>query len=594
MLSNTVYLVLAGALLAWVLSLLPFRNGRRWLSASLPAAAFFLLLLGTAEAAFRVGQSHGGTGAGASAVVHTCSMHPQVRQEGPGLCPICHMELVPLTAVAADAGPGVTIDPVVVQNMGVRVQPVARGPLVRSVRAFGALRQAQPRQRDIALKFDGFVERLFADTEGMVLAQGAPLFAVYAPELVVAQEELIAARRSGDAELLAAARQKLLLWDLPEERVDELAQRDAAERTLVWSAPVGGTLLRRDVVEGAPAPKNQVLLRLVDLSVLWLDAQVPEAQLGAVQLGQDAVATFPAMPGLELAGKVVFVAPMLDEATRTATVRVELANPDGRLKPGMFARLQLRSTLAEDVVLVPQEAVLDTGLRKVAWLLVGKGRFESRELALGPVGDGGVVQVLKGLQPGEHVVLSGQFLIDAESRMREGTRKLQDEGLTEGGDVPPPAPLDLPAELQQQADALLAANVRVSAAFAADKHDAEAWSAMTTAATALATAADVELQHRAGELAAQLQRATGDVPALRLAYKQISIAAVRVFELARPRGAAGTSLYVHHCPMVEADWVQLDDKTQNPYDTSMLQCGEVRRTLPLRAPQDGPKPEGGR
>jgi Cu(I)/Ag(I) efflux system membrane fusion protein len=595
MLASWVYAILIGAPLLAAISLCWFRAGRALLLASLPAIAFFALLLLVAEITWRIGFDAGVAherAGGATGQVYTCSMHPQVRQPGPGLCPICHMELTPLDAAAGEPG-AVTIDPVVVQNMGVRVHTVARGPLRRSVRAFGTLRAAEPRLRDIALKFDGFVERLFAATEGMRIERGQELFAVYAPDLIVAQEELIAARQSGDPALLAAARQKLLLWDVPERTVDELQAQDRARRTLTWTSPVQGTLLRRDVVEGAPAGRNEVLLRIVDLSVLWLDAQLPESQLALVREGMPAHATFAAAPGHEVEGLVVFVAPALDEAARTATVRVEVPNAELALKPGMFARLVLAPTVVDDALLVPQEAVLDTGIRQLAWVAQGKGRFESRAVRLGARGDDGMVAVLDGLTAGEHVVTSGQFLIDAESRLREGSRKLDDQGLLPGGELPPPQPVQLSAPSQQHADALLAAYLQVTAAFAGDQHDDRAWQAMTAAATALAAAPEAEVQLRAGELAARLQAASGDVVAHRIAFKQVSAAAIALFELARPGAGPGPTLFVHHCPMVKADWLQLDAATRNPYDTSMLQCGEVVRTLPL-GPAAGNAREAGK
>jgi Cu(I)/Ag(I) efflux system membrane fusion protein len=589
MLPEPYYFLIAAVVLALAGALALFRRTRAWLLRGLPAVAFFVLLFGTADIAYRIGTTHGGGGGAASATTYTCSMHPQVRQDGPGLCPICHMELVPLAAVSGGDGPGVTIDPVVVQNMGVRLHDVARGDLARTVRAFGALREAQTRQRDIALKFDGFVEQLFADTEGMAIAAGEPLFAVYSSELVVAQEELIAARRSGDAGLLAAARQKLLLWDVPEAEVDRLALEERAERALLWRSPAAGTLVRRDVVAGAPAPRNQVLLRIVDLSVLWLDAQVAERDLGAVTLGQDARATFPAAPALELEGKVIFVAPVLDERSRTAAVRVEVRNDDGRLRPGMFARLALQATIARDTVLVPQEAVLDSGVRQLAWIAVGKGRFEPREVQLGAAGDGGLVEIRAGLAPGDRVVASGQFLIDAESRLREATRKLQDEGLMPGGDLPVRAAVELSPATRQQIDALLAAYLEVAKDMASDRHDAAHWQALATAAAAVSAAPEPDVQREAAAVAAVLQEhPEPDLVAARVAFKTVSTTAERLFETARPAAPGSATLYVHHCPMAEADWLQLDADVRNPYyGSSMLACGAVRRELPLRAAGGG-------
>jgi len=587
MLPSHVYVLIAAALLLAGLLLAPFRRGRRLLRGGLPALLFFLVLGGVAEVAFRFGQAHGPRAGPSSAAitVYTCSMHPQVRQTEPGQCPICHMELTPVRDAAGELD--FTIDPVVVQNMGVRLYRVERGPLRKTVHAFAALRQAQSRQRDIALKVGGFVEELFADTEGMAIRAGDPLFTLYAPDLVVAQEELIAARRSGDAGLLAAARQKLLSWDVPEATVDALQAGERSKRLLTFTSPVDGVLTGRYVVAGSPVPAASVLLRIVDLSVLWLDAQLPERDYATVRPGQEATATVAALPGRTLHGRVVFVAPELDAASRTGTVRMEVDNADGALRPGMFARVGLVHAPSDDALLVPSEAVLDTGLRQVVWIAVGRGKFEAREVRLGAAGDGGVVEVEEGLQLGEQVVVSGQFLIDAESRLREGMRKFRREGLMPDGDVPPPPPIPLSAATQARVDALLAAYLAVAEAFTHDRYDAGEWQAMTTAAQALGAAPEPDVQLPAGELAAVLAHVHDDIKQQRVEFKQVSAAMVALVERVRPSGGDRDHLYVHHCPMVDADWLQLDPVTRNPYDTSMLSCGSVRRVLPTVLPEGG-------
>lgn len=554
----------------------------------LPAVAFFGLLGAAAGIGYWFG-TQAATGGGAEAEkVYTCSMHPQVRKDGPGLCPICHMELVPLDSIAQDEGPALTIDPVVVQNMGVRVATATAGPLVRTVRAFGVLREAQSRQRDIALKVSGFVERLFADTEGMVIQQGDPLFELYSAELVVAQEELIAARRSGDAELLTAARQKLLLWDVPAATVDELQELDRARRTLVWRSPFAGTLTRRDVVQGAPAMMNQTLLRIVDLSELWLDAQVAEQQLPALRLGQTARATFPALPGAELAGEVIFVSPTLDEQTRTATVRVTVPNAERQLRPGMFARLQLPVALGDDAVQVPAEAVIDTGMRQVAWLALGNGRFEPREVRTGPVGDDGLLQVLSGIAAGDRVVVSGQFLIDAESRLREGTRKMGHHGLMpEGRHLPLRDPIPLSAAQQERVDALLRAYLDVAADLAAERDDAARWQTLRDAAAALHDDAPDALHTDLHALQQALAADAGDPAARRQALIPASRSLIGLFEVARPGPAFGPELHVIHCPMVPADWLQLGPEVENFFDRSMPHCGEATGRIPLQGAEAG-------
>jgi Cu(I)/Ag(I) efflux system membrane fusion protein len=591
MFADHYYFLAAIILLLVALILLPLARGRRFMIRWLPGLTFFALLLGVAEMAFAVGQRAAPSGGGDSSAIYTCSMHPQVQNEGSGLCPICHMELVPRSAAGADAGESIKIDPAVVHNMGVRLQRLAAGPVTRTLQAFGEARIAEDLQQDVALKFEGYIETLHADTLGMSLPKDAPLFHVYSPDLLVAQQELIAAHRSGDARLLAAARSKLLLWDIPAAEIDRLQQLNQPERTVVWKTTSGGTLLERNIVRGAPAMKNQVLLRLADLSVLWLDVQVAERDLPFVALGQAGVATFDASPGNEIAGEVVFVTPTLDRKSRTATVRLQVANPDGLLKPGMFARVKLKRTLTDEAILAPKHAILDTGSRQLAWVAVGRGEFAPRILTLGASADGGMVEVLAGLETDDLLVISGQFLIDAESNLRGGIHKFSNEALMTDGELPPPPPIELDPQQQRQIDALAEACLRVTAEFALDHVDLAGWRDMRRISKELAAAADEDLHRLAGKLAERLELAPEGIEELRVSFKAVSQSLIHLLERARPSSKLGTTLFVHHCPMVEADWLQLDDATRNPYDTSMLQCGEVRRTL---ATADSSAKAGGR
>lgn len=554
----------------------------RWLRAVLPATAFFLLLSAAAGVGYWFGTQRAGGAASKSTSVYTCSMHPQVRQDGPGTCPICRMELVPLDSVPKDSGPALTIDPVVVQNMGVRIAVVARGPLAKTVRAFGAVREAQARQRDIALKIPGFVHKLHAHTEGMAIHEGDVLFDLYSAELIVAQEELIAARKSGDSDLLAAARQKLLLWDLPAPLVDQLQAKDRAQQTIPWPSPVSGRLMRRDIVEGAPAMMNQSLLRIVDLSEVWLDAQLPEYEAGSVRLDMEVEASFAALPGRVAKGRIVYVAPAVDEATRTVTVRAVLPNADESYRPGMFARLHMPLSLAADAVLVPMEAVLDTGDRQLAWLALGDGKFEPRALRVGATGDGGMVEVLDGLKEGDRVVVSGQLLIDAESQLREGTRKLQGEGLLHQNPGPTVRePLRLSSEIQQRVDSVLTAYLAVADALLHDKDDDDGWARLSTTVQALHDDAPPDLHELLHGLPKAVPAESADVAARRKALIPAGKLFAELFAAARPSKTFGASLFVMHCPMVEADWLQTDEQVKNFFDLSMTSCGEVKSRLPL-------------
>jgi Cu(I)/Ag(I) efflux system membrane fusion protein len=386
----------------------------------------------------------------------TCGMHPQVIQDRRGICPICHMKLQPMRSSEhepveheAAAGPAVTIDPVIVQNMGVRVAAVEEGPLRTTVRTVGFVRAVEGRQHEVTLKMSGYVERLFADTEGMLVEKGDPLFELYSPEILVAQQELIGARSAlerlgaratpdvrGEAEsLVETARRKLLLWDLTPEEVDEISRATQASGRVTFRSRWSGYVMDKRVVPGSSVMAGQVLLRIDDHDVLWIDAAVYEPDYAWVRAAQAVRVRVDAAPGESFAGSIIWRSPEIDAKTRSGAVRIAVENPEHRIHPGMFATAEIPVDLADRAILVPREAILDTGARQVAFVARGGGRFEPRNVRVGVAGSDGRVQVLEGLAPGDTVVVSGQFLLDTESRLLESQRRFTEEGLTT-----PPAP----------------------------------------------------------------------------------------------------------------------------------------------------------
>ena len=374
----------------------------------------------------------------------TCGMHPQVIQDHPGNCPICHMKLTPLNGGEPDetaGGPGVRIDPAVVQNMGVRTAAVDRGPLTVTVRAVGVLAVPEPAMTDVTLRVGGFIEKLYADTDGMSVARGQVLFDLYSPDVQVAEQELIGAvqaSKSQDASapagaradaggLVELARRKLQLWGVADGDIDAAAAADRPPRTVPFRSPAGGHVMDKAVVAGSAVQAGQRLMRIEDHSVLWLDAQVYEDQIEAVRVGQTVRATVDGLPGRTFTGTVTFVYPHVDPMTRTETVRANLDNPDHELRPGMYATAEVVTRPVADAILVPREAVIDTGTRQVAFVAdpALPGHFEPRDVRVGVSGDGDRLQVVQGLAPGERVVTSGQFLMDVESRTTEAIEKLR-------------------------------------------------------------------------------------------------------------------------------------------------------------------------
>jgi RND family efflux transporter MFP subunit len=616
------------------------------------------------------GATGGNAAAPASEQLWTCSMHPQVIQEQPGMCPICHMELTPLVVDAADAGasgpingssggstrgqapstdrkvlywwdpmmsppyiadrPGkspmgmelvpvyaderpsagaaVVIDPTIVQNMGIRVAPVSEGALRRSIRLVGYLNEAQPRVHEINLRVGGWVRRLHADTEGERIEAGDPLFELYSPELQVGVEELIAARRasesvSGRGESAAAsaeaireaAETKLTLLGLAPQQIEALSRLERAPETITFVSPADGVLTEKMVVEGAAVEAGDRVMRIVDYSMLWLDARAFEKDLPFVELGQAARAEIASRPGEAIEGEVVFIDPRVDEMTRTAVVRLAIPNPGLKLKPGMYATVRLEAELAERAVLVPREAVIDTGERQVAFIAESVGHFEPRSVRVGLSGDDGMVQVLEGLAPGEPVVVSGQFLLDTESRLREAIRKyLSQKQAGAPAEAPEPAhehamrePIDVSPEELAAIDALAEAYLGIASVLGAEQESTDPvdFGGLARAAAGLRDAAESEeLRAGAAEIAAATDALAGAaIDEQREGFKAVSDGVIRLVELAPPSGAVGEQLYVVHCPMAPGSWLQTSEVVANPYYAdSMKRCGSVERTIATR------------
>jgi len=535
----------------------------------------------------------------------TCGMHPQVIRKEPGICPICHMKLTPLRKGRGEAGGTVTIDPVVVQNMGLRVSEVTRGPLTTRLRAAGYLREAQPAQRDFSLKVGGWVEKLHAHTDGMHLRKGEPLLELYSPSLLTAQEELIAARRALEAlpsdagpavrreaeALLETAKQKLLLWDLAPEDVQAISAEKQARPTITFQSPMQGHLIERLVVEGSSVEPGQKLFRIVDHSTLWLDAQIYEQQMPFVSMGQTATARVAAFPGKSWQGSIIFIHPHMSEATRTATARIQVENSGLILKPGMYATVEIESRLSEEAVLVPRSAVIDTGVRQIAFVAREGGRFDPRELRVGAENDEGLLEVVEGLKAGERVVVSGQFLLDVESRTQEAIQKLLSGELLSGGhppstaQTPPPlVELEVRERLRPEVDGVLSRYLELSRVLSSDdeKKAPESAAALANAARALVEkAARGPLQAPAEEVHRRARALSGQpLKESQKSFKPLSDAVISLVARVPPSSAVGEKLYVLHCPMFPGEWLQADPRVANPfYGGEMLECGEVVRTI---------------
>ncbi|HYG84798.1 MAG TPA: efflux RND transporter periplasmic adaptor subunit [Azospirillum sp.] len=328
------------------------------------------------------------------------------------------MDYIPVYEGEDTASGIVTITPDKVQKLGVRAEPAVRRALARQVRAVGTVQVDERRLFVVAPKFEAWIETLLVDTTGAQVRKGQPLMEVYSPELVLAQQEYLVARRSGGADLADASLQRLRNLDVPAEEIERLRKTGKASRTLTIRAASDGVVLEKTAVRGMRFMPGDALYRIADLSSVWLIADVFEQDLGSVAIGQTADVSVNSMPGRTFSGRIGFVYPTLTAESRTGKVRIEMPNADGLLRPNLYATVHLNADLgAAPEIVVPDSALLDTGKRQAVLVETGEGRYEPREVKAGARVDGRV-QILAGLEEGERVVVRANFLIDSESNLR--------------------------------------------------------------------------------------------------------------------------------------------------------------------------------
>lgn len=344
-------------------------------------------------------------------------MYPTQHFDQPGKSPFMDMQLVPKYAGAEQDASTLSVPAAAVQSLGMRTAPVVRGVLPSAIEAVGSLAYNQREVANLQARAGGFVERVYDHAPGDVLPAGTPLVDLLIPEWSAAQLEFLAVLRSGDARLIEAAHERLRLLGMPPGLIEQVRRsgKPRALHTLV--TPIAGELQTLSVRAGMTVAAGQELARINGLSSVWLDVAVPEAMAGEIRLGADQRASLTAFPGQHLRGRVIALLPSADPQTRTLTVRSELANPDGRLRPGMFAAVRLDAGDQQPVLLVPSEAVIRTGKRALVMLAEGDGRYRPVEITLGREADGRL-EVLSGLRESQSVVASGQFLIDSEASLQ--------------------------------------------------------------------------------------------------------------------------------------------------------------------------------
>ena len=426
------------------------------------------------------GEAEGGKPSAVDAKTQwTCGMHPFIIRDEPGLCPICNMELTPLkpgtggegsgerqvkhwvspmdptyvrsepgkdymghdlVPVYADGGSGgIAVDPVIRQSMGVRTAGVEVRDLQRSLRAVGLVTFDETGQFAVNSKIEGWIERLHVNQSGQPVRKGQPLLEIYSPDLLAAQQEYLLALDSskrlasspfpevaaGGQRLLEAAKARLRNWDISQAQIDQLEQTRQVRKTMTLYSPYGGIVTMKTALQGMRVMAGEELLQIVNLSRVWVNAEIYEQDLPWVKVGQGARVELP-YSGKVLEGKVDYIYPYLAGETRTAKARIVFDNPGLELKPDMYANVQIATESLKGVLTIPADAVLRSGQGAVVFVAKGDGRFEPRPVETGAGGDDGSIEVRSGLVAGEQVVTSAQFMLDSESKLREAIQKMME------------------------------------------------------------------------------------------------------------------------------------------------------------------------
>lgn len=368
-----------------------------------------------------------------------CGMHPQITSDKPGECPICGMALTPVYKNKGNLAEGVVqIDPTMVQNIGVKTEAVMKRDLTHTIRTTGRVDYVETKQTIITTKFSGYIEKLYVDFIGKPVQKGQPLFDIYSPELVAAQQEYLQAIRYnntmqsaidtslniGSNDLMQSAKKKLLYWDISPLQIQELEQTGNIKKTLTVYSSFSGVVVEKNIFDGMQIQAGMNLLKLTDISQMWVYADVYENELSWVKVGEKATIDLPYEAGKSLQGKVSYIYPFLQDQTRTAKVRIDVPNTNRLLKKDMYLTVNIQSTISVKAIAVPEQSVIHSGKRNIVVLALGYGKFKSVEVQLGTLADN-YYEVKTGLSIGDTIVTSSQFLLDSESNLKAGTSAME-------------------------------------------------------------------------------------------------------------------------------------------------------------------------
>lgn len=531
--------------------------------------------------------------------IWTCSMHPQIRQDEPGKCPICGMDLVPVSSLehsGQEAGPGeVQMSESAIQLANVQTVTVTTGTPSVDVSLYGTVRPDETNIAAITARFGGRIEKLWVNYTGQKVKQHERLATIYSPQLLTAQKELLEAARYKDQNpsFYRSAVEKLKLWDISQTQIDDILQKKEPQPYFDILSPITGTVTSRKVARGDYVKEGSELFNVVDLTTVWVMFDAYESDMPRIETGDTVDFTLKAKPGKTFEGKVRFIDPVIDPQTRTARVRVEAANPGGSLMPGMFVNGIIHAKLENDegLPLIPVSSVLWTGKRSVVWVRVPNREtpvFSYREITLGPkAGNRYVVE--KGLNTGEVIATNGVFKIDAAAQLSGKTSMMNPPATTmkpgmmmngqQNGQMKPGP--EFTADFQPVLGAYLnLKNDLVETNLETAQSDANqlvgSLNGLIGKTKAPLKDALIQIRNQAEELAA-----TENIDQARKSFISLSD---RMISLSKKAGPFNEPVFVQFCPMANnnqgAFWLSTEKEIMNPYyGDMMLHCGEVRDVI---------------
>jgi len=392
--------------------------------------------------------------------LYHCPMHPTIMRHKPGECPICGMDLVPVAQARSPKHegldmedvnnisiledkvlrPGVQVTSTIVQEMAIRTEHAMKMPFKQDIRAYAKLVPDDTRVYHIHPKVAGWVEQLHVTTQGEAVHKGEKILSFYSPEIYAAFQDYRTAIRSGNKLLASSTKKRLELWDVSKKQIREIAYTGKLPRTMVYESPIDGFVLNeQNLFEGMHITAGKMLLSVADITQVWAEVEIYEFESEWVQEGMAATMELPYLPGKTYKGKVTFVSPFVDEASRTIYARLEFPNPNFEIKPGMYANVVIHAQSDLPTLVIPVESVIRTGRRDIVFIKASQGKFVPTEVSLGKLGstedNRRVYEVLDGIQEHDEVVTSGQFMLDSESRLQEAILKMIEGDGKAGGDM---------------------------------------------------------------------------------------------------------------------------------------------------------------